>query len=83
MKFKIMRNKDGQIPKNAAATQEVIGKLSIPEGEVSTRGGINLPKSMTASNGVPVTIKWRSSNSSLFSISGRINSNFMVEEQRE
>ena len=78
MQYEIQNNEEQgrSDPKNAAATQEVIGKLSIPEGEVSTRGGINLPKSMTASNGVPVTIKWRSSNSSLFSISGRINKQF-------
>ena len=78
MQYEIQNNEEQgrSDPKNAAATQEVIGKLSIPEGEVSTRGGINLPKSMTASNGVPVTIKWRSSNSSLFSVSGRINKQF-------
>ena len=78
MQYEIQNNQEQgrSDPKNAAATQEVIGKLSIPEGEVSTRGGINLPKSMTASNGVPVTIKWRSSNSSLFSVSGRINKQF-------
>ena len=78
MQYEIRNNEEQgrSDPKNAAATQEVIGKLSIPEGEVSTRGGINLPKSMTASNGVPVTIKWRSSNSSLFSVSGRINKQF-------
>ena len=78
MQYEIQNNEEQgrSDPKNAAATQEVIGKLSIPEGEVSTRGGINLPKSMTASNGVPVTIKWRSSNSSLFAVSGRINKQF-------
>ena len=78
MQYEIQNNEEQgrSDPKNAAATQEVIGKLSILEGEVSTRGGINLPKSMTASNGVPVTIKWRSSNSSLFSVSGRINKQF-------
>ncbi len=78
MQYEIQNNEEQgrSDPKNAAATQEVINKLSIPEGEVSTRGGINLPKSMTASNGVPVTIKWRSSNSSLFSVSGRINKQF-------
>lgn len=78
MQYEIQNNEEQgrSDPKNASATQEVIGKLSIPEGEVSTRGGINLPKSMTASNGVPVTIKWRSSNSSLFSVSGRINKQF-------
>ena len=78
MQYEIQNNEEQgrSDPKNAAATQEVIGRLSIPEGEVSTRGGINLPKSMTASNGVPVTIKWRSSNSSLFSVSGRINKQF-------
>ena len=78
MQYEIQNNEEQgrSDPKNAVATQEVIGKLSIPEGEVSTRGGINLPKSMTASNGVPVTIKWRSSNSSLFSVSGRINKQF-------
>ena len=78
MQYEIQNNEEQgrSDPKNAAATQEVIGKLSIPEGEVSTRGGINLPKSMTASNGVPVTIRWRSSNSSLFSVSGRINKQF-------
>ena len=78
MQYEIQNNEEQgrSDPKNAAATQEVIGKLSIPEGEVSTRGGINLPKSMTASNGVPVTIKWHSSNSSLFSVSGRINKQF-------
>ena len=78
MQYEIQNNDEQgrSDPKNAVATQEVIGKLSIPEGEVSTRGGINLPKSMTASNGVPVTIKWRSSNSSLFSVSGRINKQF-------
>ena len=78
MQYEIQNNEEQgrSDPKNAAATQEVIGKLSIPEGEVSTRGGINLPKSITASNGVPVTIKWRSSNSSLFSVSGRINKQF-------
>ena len=78
MQYEIQNNEEQgrSDPKNAAATQEVIGTLSIPEGEVSTRGGINLPKSMTASNGVPVTIKWRSSNSSLFSVSGRINKQF-------
>ena len=78
MQYEIQNNEEQgrSDPKNAAATQEVVGKLSIPEGEVSTRGGINLPKSMTASNGVPVTIKWRSSNSSLFSVSGRINKQF-------
>lgn len=78
MQYEIQDNEEQgrSDPKNAAATQEVISKLSIPEGEVSTRGGINLPKSMTASNGVPVTIRWRSSNSSLFSVSGRINKQF-------
>lgn len=78
MQYEVQNNEEQgkSDPKNAAATQEVIGKLSIPEGEVSTRGGINLPKSMTASNGVPVTIRWRSSNSSLFSVSGRINKQF-------
>lgn len=78
MQYEIQNNEEQgrSDPKNAAATQEVVGRLSIPEGEVSTRGGINLPKSMTASNGVPVTIKWRSSNSSLFSVSGRINKQF-------
>ena len=78
MQYEVQNNEEQgkSDPKNAAATQEVIGKLSIPEGEVSTRGGINLPKSMTASNGVPVAIRWRSSNSSLFSVSGRINKQF-------
>ena len=78
MQYEVQNNEEQgkSDPKNAAATQEVIGKLSIPEGEVSTRGGINLPKSMTASNGVPVVIRWRSSNSSLFSVSGRINKQF-------
>ncbi|WP_369712587.1 LptA/OstA family protein [Leptotrichia sp. HSP-342] len=78
MQYEIQDNEEQgrSDPKNAAATQEVIGKLSIPEGEVSTRSGINLPKSMTASNGVPVTIRWRSSNSSLFSVSGRVNKQF-------
>ena len=78
MQYEIQDNEEQgrSDPKNAAATQEVISKLSIPEVEVSTRGGINLPKSMTASNGVPVTIRWRSSNSSLFSVSGRINKQF-------
>ena len=78
MQYEIQDNEEQgrSDPKNAAATQEVISKLSIPEGEVSKRGGINLPKSMTASNGVPVTIRWRSSNSSLFSVSGRINKQF-------
>ena len=31
---------------------------------------------MTASNGVPVTIRWHSSNSSLYSVSGRVNKQF-------
>ena len=56
-------------PRNSAAVQEVIGKLSVSEGG-------HLPKSMTASNGVPVTIRWHSSNSSLYSVSGRVNKQF-------
>ena len=78
MQYEVQNNEEQgkSDPKNAAATQEVIGKVSSPEGEGSTRGGINLPKSMTASNGVPVAIRWRSSNSSLFSVSGRINKQF-------
>jgi len=56
-------------PRNSEAVQEVIGKLSVSEGG-------RLPKSMTASNGVPVTIRWHSSNSSLYSVSGRVNKQF-------
>ena len=57
-------------PKNVAAVEEVINKLSVSQNEVNSRGKINLPKTMNASNGVPVTIRWTTSNSSFLSITG-------------
>ena len=73
MQYEVQNNNEIQQaksdPKNSEAVQEVIGKLSVSEGG-------HLPKSMTASNGVPVTIRWHSSNSSIFSTSGRVNKQF-------
>ena len=63
-------------PKNAAATQEVIDKLSMSEGE-------HLKKSDKASNGVDVRIKWKSSNSSLYSPSGKMNKQFYGGNSKE
>ena len=64
-------------PKNVAAVEEVINKLSVSQNEVNSRGKINLPKTMNASNGVPVTIRWTTSNSSFLSITGKINKQFL------
>ena len=63
-------------PKNAAATQEVIDKLSMSEGE-------HLKKSDKASNGVNVNIRWKSSNSSLYSNSGKMNKQFYGGNSKE
>jgi len=63
-------------PRNAAATQEVIDKLSISEGE-------RLKKSERASNGVNVNIRWKSSNSSLYSNSGKMNKQFYGGNSKE
>ena len=78
MQFEVQNNEQQgkSDPNNAAATQEVVNKLAIPQGEVGSRGKINLPKSMTASNGVPVVIRWKSSNSSLLAVTGKINKQF-------
>lgn len=64
-------------PKNVDAVEEVINKLSVSQNEVNSRGKINLPKTMNASNGVPVTIRWTTSNSSFLSITGKINKQFL------
>ncbi len=64
-------------PKNVAAVEEVIGKLSVSQNEINNNGKINLPKSMTASNGVPVSIRWTSSNSSFLPVTGKVNKQFL------
>ena len=66
-------------PKNVAAVQEVINKLSFNE----ENGRAVLPKSMTASNGVPVSIKWKSSNSALMSVTGKVNKSFYGGKTQE
>ena len=66
-------------PKNVAAVQEVINKLSFNE----ENGRAVLPKAMTASNGVPVSIKWKSSNSSLMSVTGKVNKSFYGGKTQE
>ncbi len=64
-------------PKNVAAVEEIAGKLSVSQNEVNSSGKVNLPKSMTASNGVPVTVRWTSSNSAFMSVTGKINKQFL------
>ena len=64
-------------PKDVAAVEEVIEKISVSQSEVNSRGKINLPKSMMASNGVHVTIKWVSSNSAFLAVTGKINKQFL------
>ena len=66
-------------PKNVAAVQEVINKLSFNE----ENGRAVLPKAMTASNGVPVSIKWKSSNSALMSVTGKVNKSFYGGKTQE
>ena len=66
-------------PKNVAAVQEVINKLSFNE----ENGKAVLPKAMTASNGVPVSIKWKSSNSALMSVTGKVNKSFYGGKTQE
>lgn len=64
-------------PKNIAAVEEIINKLSVSQNEINNKGKITLPKSMNASNGVPVTIRWTTSNSSFLSVTGKINKQFL------
>ena len=64
-------------PKNVAAVEEIINKLSVSQSEINSKGKITLPKSMNASNGVPVTIRWTTSNSSFLSVTGKINKQFL------
>ena len=64
-------------PKNVAAVEEIINKLSVSQNEINNKGKITLPKSMNASNGVPVTIRWTTSNSSFLSVTGKINKQFL------
>ena len=66
-------------PKNVATVQEVINKLSFNE----ENGRAVLPKAMTASNGVPVSIKWKSSNSALMSVTGKVNKSFYGGKTQE
>ena len=66
-------------PKNVAAVQEGINKLSFNE----ENGKAVLPKAMTASNGVPVSIKWKSSNSALMSVTGKVNKSFYGGKTQE
>ena len=66
-------------PKNVAAVQEVINKLSFNE----ENGRAVLPKAMTASNGVPVSIKWKSSNSALMTVTGKVNKSFYGGKTQE
>lgn len=63
-------------PKAVAGINEVLNSLSISQSEINTKGKIDLTKSATASNGVPVTIKWETSNSRFLAISGKINKQF-------
>ena len=64
-------------PKNVAAVEEVINKLSVSQNEVNNNGKIHLPKTMTASNGVPVTVRWTTSNPSFLAVTGKINKQFL------
>jgi len=64
-------------PKNVAAVEEVINKLSVSQNEVNSNGRIHLPKTMTASNGVPVTVRWTTSNPSFLAVTGKINKQFL------
>ena len=66
-------------PKNVAAVQEVINRLAVNE----QNGKAVLPKAMTASNGVPVSIRWKSSNSALMSVSGKMNKSFYGGKAKE
>lgn len=59
-------------PADVAAVEEVISRLS-----VSASGSqVSLPRSMTSSNGKNVSIKWKSSNSTILPVTGRINKQF-------
>ena len=64
-------------PKNVVAVEEVINKLSVSQNEVNNNGKIHLPKTMTASNGVPVTVRWTTSNPSFLAVTGKINKQFL------
>ena len=61
-------------PKNKEAVQNVIGKLTIENA--NEKGKIVLPRTETADNGVPVNVKWKSSNSTILSPSGKVNKQF-------
>ena len=69
-------------PKAVAGINEVLNNIKISQSEINTRGEILLPKSATASNGVPVTIKWETSNSRLLPVSGKINKQFYGGESK-
>ena len=59
--------------KDTDAVDEIFTKLSVEE----VRGSrISLPKALEASNKVPVSIKWESSNSGILDRSGRVNKEY-------
>lgn len=79
MQYEVQNNKVTQgksDPKNVAAVTEIANKLKINQNEVNVRNKINLPKSMRASNGVDVEIKWITSDSKSLPITGTINKQF-------
>ncbi len=63
-------------PKDELAVEEIYKKILISQSDVEGKEKINLPKLMTASNGITTKIEWISSNSNTIDISGKINKQF-------
>ncbi|MDO5088359.1 MAG: LptA/OstA family protein [Leptotrichiaceae bacterium] len=59
------------------AVEEVTKRLSVSQNEVNSKSKIELPKTMGASNGTQVSIKWNSSNPSFLAVTGKINKEFL------
>ena len=60
-------------PKNTEAILEVLSKINIYQNELANNTKLYLIKSMKASNGVLVSLRWTSNNSNYISVNGNIN----------
>lgn len=59
--------------KNVEAIAEILNKIHINQNEINNNMKINLPKTMKATNGVLVSLRWIINNSTYISANGNLN----------
>lgn len=69
-------------PKNINGIDDVLKRIVISQKDINNKSKIELPKNMKANNGVVVSLKWESSNSTYLPVTGKINKQFYGGESK-